>query len=321
MEFVFSLRATEGDHAVLVRLDQPEEGQECPITRERIAEYELHFLPGVTWHEKMPLLRRMTLPCKHSFSAMALVYHFVKSRMSCPLCRGGSKHPMSATSLPEHFKRRMMVQVAAERERARDEEERDSMAEVLRLVREDGSAHLFMQAHRLVLTVYAYDLGDAFMPVGVCEYPLEVQTEYVEGGGARMCALLNRGHVRQLATNMRNLGHPDGFVFVVGTRSLDGAVVLLDRSRHVSLAGMTGLGAPQRVPGQYDLMAGFELNVTARDGAREVAHLQWSLPEEHFLTIARLRVMWAAPEVLALSAASTPVVPRADSPVEVIEVD
>ena len=284
-----TLRACEGDYRVLARLDAPECGEACPISQEPMAEYDLEFLPGVTWSERSPAHRRLTLPCKHAFSAMAVAYHFAKNSMECPLCRAGCGAPMSPACLPRHFKESLLLRLEAERVRERDEEERENLAEVLLLVREEVIGNLetfsmFMRAHRITLTVYAYEVGDAFMPAGVCEYPLEVS--YLGGARGLMSASLPRASVRTLATNLRLLGRPGGYVFVVGTRSLEGAVVLLDRSPYTELAGLVG-GV---VKGLTDL-ADFEVGLLESGGRRAISSLKWTLKEEHFLLLARARVV------------------------------
>lgn len=281
-----TLSACEGGYQVAARLDEPGRGEACPISQDPMAEYDLEFLPGVTWSERHPTYRRLTLPCSHAFSAMAVTYHFAKNGMQCPLCRTGEGVPMAPACLPRHFRESVLLRLEAERARERDEEERANLAEVLLLVREEVIGNpqtfsMFMRAHRITLTVYAYDIGDSFMPAGVCEYPLEVSA--TGDAGDLLCASLPRASVRALTTNLRMLGRPSGYVFVVGTRSLEGAVVLLDRSPYTELVE----GA---VKGLTDL-AGFEVGLLESGGRRDIASLKWILKEEHFLLLARARVM------------------------------
>jgi hypothetical protein len=302
MNPVFLLRASEGAHSVRVGLDRPVEGEECPIAREPIAEYDLPFLIGTTWLHGNDVLRCMSLPCGHRFSAMALAYHFMKNSMSCPLCRDGCKQTMARTCLPSHFKLTLLGHLAAESARERDEAERENLAEAMRIVREEvagrpGSFLAFMRWHRITLTVYAYEAGDPQFPRAVCEYPMEVSLE----GGGQISASLSRDSLRQLVVNLRLLDNPTGFVFVVGTRSLEGAVVLLDRSPY-ALVGSLG-----RVGG-LTFLAHFEV---ATQG-QELSGVRWVLSEAHFLALARLRVLASAPEIVVdveaelLSANATP---------------
>lgn len=105
----------ETSHWRVVGLSVPGADEECPITQEPMATYDLEFLPGVTFRKEEPHYRRMQLECGHAFSAMALTYHFFKNGMLCPLCRSGSDERLSVACVPNHFRKNMQKRLAVER--------------------------------------------------------------------------------------------------------------------------------------------------------------------------------------------------------------
>jgi len=111
----FPMRTSSEEYAITVELRIPSADEECPITQEPMLTYDLEFLQHVSFIPELPLFRKLTLPCSHSFSAMAITYHFLKNSMQCPLCRTGSKLPLGPLYIPEHFRADMQAKVAAER--------------------------------------------------------------------------------------------------------------------------------------------------------------------------------------------------------------
>lgn len=94
-----------------VKLGPATEADICPLTLGPAAEDELEFLPGVSYLPGLPHIRLMTLPCKHSFGAMSLVYHFAQQGMRCPCCRSGVDTRIAAQSIPQHFRNAMLRRV------------------------------------------------------------------------------------------------------------------------------------------------------------------------------------------------------------------
>lgn len=111
------LRGQNGQR-LRVRLAPAAEADTCPLTMGPAAEDELDFLPGVSYLPGLPHVRLMTLPCRHSFGAMSLVYHFARQNMLCPCCRRGVDAPIAAASIPQHFRAALTRRVD---EAARDE--------------------------------------------------------------------------------------------------------------------------------------------------------------------------------------------------------
>ena len=114
-KFRFPMCNESDDHGITVEVSIPSADEECPITQELMQSYDLEFLPNTTFISGYPAYRKLTLPCGHSFSAMALTYHFHKNCMQCPLCRVGSKQPLAPLYIPEHFRAPLQDRVVIER--------------------------------------------------------------------------------------------------------------------------------------------------------------------------------------------------------------
>lgn len=81
-----------GNYTVDVTLDEAKGVCEiCPITSEHIADCSLTD-QLVTQASPMQVVE---LACNHRFNAMALIYHWMYSRMTCPLCNAGKDTQLS----------------------------------------------------------------------------------------------------------------------------------------------------------------------------------------------------------------------------------
>lgn len=110
-------------YTIEVVLSIPEAEEECPLTLDSIAESKLPFL-DVPFLPDRPNHTKLTLPCKHSFSAMTLLYNFCKNKMVCPCCRAGEDVQADTACLPTHFRTEFntRIQETIESERVQDEE-------------------------------------------------------------------------------------------------------------------------------------------------------------------------------------------------------
>ena len=101
---------SEDSQSMCVLLCAPDANDECPLTLDPIADDSLSFLGDVgcsklkSFYKHAPVLRKMTLPCGHSFGALNLVYHFARNSMFCPCCRDGLSGRLRASSLPLHLR-------------------------------------------------------------------------------------------------------------------------------------------------------------------------------------------------------------------------
>jgi hypothetical protein len=99
---------------------------ECPILQDAIATAKLEICP-YPFLAAAPTYTAMTLPCKHTFHAMALVYHWARSgNVQCPVCRAGpgKGQCLAMNRLPSEWKYSMAARVRRERRQDRAEEER-----------------------------------------------------------------------------------------------------------------------------------------------------------------------------------------------------
>lgn len=99
---------------------------ECPILQDAIATAKLEICP-YPFLANFPTYAAMTLPCKHTFHAMALVYHWARSgNVQCPVCRSGpgKGQSLSMNRLPKEWKYSMAARIRRERKKDHADEER-----------------------------------------------------------------------------------------------------------------------------------------------------------------------------------------------------
>ena len=112
---------SEDNQSLSVFLGVPDADDECPLTLDPISQDSLSFLGDVScsklksFYKHVPALRKMTMPCGHSFGALNLIYHFARNTMCCPCCRNGVRGKLQASSLPLHL--RGPIQNRTQRER------------------------------------------------------------------------------------------------------------------------------------------------------------------------------------------------------------
>ena len=211
--------------SLCLTLTEPERGEECPITMDPIAEYRLPFyLPEpCTLLLSRPKLTKATLPCGHGFNALALVYHFTKNSMTCPICRAGhDKVQMGEQSVPPHLRRAFSQHL----ERVRAEETReqiaaDAIAATRALEREVWSMGLMSGASlpvtRVMLTLHAFHSLDDGSTAGWAQ-ELPLTSSLIPGG----LAFVSYGYsLRQANLNLRLLlSRPTAFEIAVGLQNM-----------------------------------------------------------------------------------------------------
>lgn len=111
-------------HTIDIVMSIPDPGDECPLTLDLIADSKLPFMPDATFIRGRPKHTKLTLPCKHSFSALTLLYSFCKNNMVCPCCRAGEDVRADPNCLPIHLRTefKAQIQTTLEAERRQDEE-------------------------------------------------------------------------------------------------------------------------------------------------------------------------------------------------------
>ena len=98
--------------------------EECPILQDPIATATLENFPRPFLTEH-PTYTAVTLQCKHTFHAMALIYHWARSKsVLCPVCRAGPKGQNLAMSrLPNDWKYSMSARIKREHRQDQIQEE------------------------------------------------------------------------------------------------------------------------------------------------------------------------------------------------------
>ena len=285
-----------------IALSKPSEGEECGITLEPIAEARLDFLPAdanpspVATHAGREL-RKATLPCGHSFSAVAVLYHFAKNGMRCPNCRAGVEARMTPQSIPQHLRAAFVGHIERESEAERQEQVHNDMRLATELLEREvnGSSGASFYLDRVVVSVYAYDGMDSLAPVSVQALPLRMMRAPgdrslggASGGGrsswtgARSPSPSRSGSsptlsfeaagysCRQLSINLRLMGADvRAFELVVGARDIfDGLVMLCRTARFPA----------ERGSGLVECVGhGLALDVRSSDGRLE--GVGWTVPQ------------------------------------------
>jgi hypothetical protein len=122
-----------------VCLEVPGPDEECPLTLSPMSEDCLDFLqPTTTWFSAFPSVRKMTLPCGHSFGALNLLYHFARRNMLCPCCRAGLNSPLTIQSVPAHFRMIFSSKVSSELSADNEEVSSDNARAAAALQGEDS---------------------------------------------------------------------------------------------------------------------------------------------------------------------------------------
>lgn len=164
-----------------LRLTTPEPGEECSITMEPMSEYRLPFVPASfkKGHliKDQPALTKATLPCGHSFCALAVLYHFAKNSMTCPCCRAGhSNEKMGEQSVPQHIRKFFSKHLANNRAEEAREQIRSDAALAARMLQHEVRYEMMpLPMTRMVLSLSAFssmEPSSAQDPMLVLELPL-----------------------------------------------------------------------------------------------------------------------------------------------------
>ena len=92
LQFVTKSRRKDSPKEIHFSLFEAHGDLICPLTQKPINKSDLDFLQGVTVCDVKPNHRGLRLACDHSFSAMALVFHWAYNRtVACPVCGRGHK--------------------------------------------------------------------------------------------------------------------------------------------------------------------------------------------------------------------------------------
>lgn len=231
--------STQKALSLKLALSEPEQGEECSISLENIAEYRLPFMPDETKEckppgilEHQPHLTKATLACGHGFNGMALLYHFAKNSMTCPCCRAGHAGVvMGEKSIPHHVRNAFLTHLAKVRaEDSREQLLTDSLEAARILEQEVVRFEAVLPVTRVVLILYAYESLDSTNPVLSLELPLTSSLTL------NTLAFVSSGYcLRQLGINLRFMPMPvTAYELAVGVRNLmEGDIMLFKTVRFV----------------------------------------------------------------------------------------
>jgi len=234
--------AVKNAKSICMIATEPAPGEECVISLCPMAEFRLDFISQNDQHclfKDSPALTKASLPCGHSFSAMALLYHFAKNSMSCPCCRAGHTERMGEQSIPAHLRRSFAHQLAKAREEERRERLLEDSAAVANILSEEVNVFLetFVETSRLYLIIYAYENMSSITPLICLDLPLSCSPR----PGIPTLEFTSSGFcVRQLAINLRTIQpRPAAFeAVIVATRDVFGASVQLFRSERFEIGSL-----------------------------------------------------------------------------------
>ena len=284
-----SLNFSRDKGLIEIQLSKPDEGEECAITLEPIAEARLDFLP-TDKHVAGPSLRKATLPCGHSFSALAVLYHFAKNGMRCPSCRAGVEARMTPQSIPHHLRAAFVAHMEREADKERDEQVLADMRVAADMLESEVNGGPSFYLDRVVVFVYAFEAMDSLAPVSAQTIPLRMMPAHGDrsraggsgpsssaGSTSASTSLMrfeSAGYsCRQVGINLRLMGADvRAYELVVGTRDLfDGVVMLCRTARFPAVQGQ----------GQLQCHGGGELHVAAREHSLE--RVEWAVNKEDFM--------------------------------------
>lgn len=283
---------------IVLKLTAPEPDEECSITMEPMSDYRLPFIPEKFKQHHLikdrPALTKATLPCGHSFSALALVYHFLKNSMTCPCCRAGpANERMGEQFVPSHIRRYFSKQLALSRtEEEQEQITHDAMAAAQLLHHEVSYEILSMPVTRMVLSLSAFTSGDRSSspdPTLALELPLTSSLTM----GSMECVSYGYS-LHQLNLNLSILPVPiSAFELGIGVRSLhrnEWGSVGLFRTVRFSVqedAGATwnSATAPRLIPamgGDPRLNIEVRMFPTHRVGNPQFARIAWRIGVQEF---------------------------------------
>jgi hypothetical protein len=289
-----------------LQLSMPEAGEECPVTCEAIADYQLEFLPCEPRQcviPSQPQLTKATLPCGHSFSALAIVYHFAKNCMQCPCCRAGHDSLMALQSVPVHLRKGFKRHLDQQREEDRREQASADLQAATQLFESEvteGGPHSpsVIYLNRVLVIAYAYDSMESVSPRSVQAVPLPLTRErdgredgWRSRSGSSASPSSTRGEetlafessgysCRQINHNLRAMGvDAAAYELVVATRDIDDGLVLLCRSQRFEADNREDV---RLVPAQASAVDDSRLKVLCNGSIQRVG---WSVPTHSFIRL------------------------------------
>lgn len=216
-----------------VSLSIPNDDEECPMTLDSIKNYRLDFAENLYIDINNPSITKMTLPCGHSFSAMASIYYFCRHGLECPLCRCGVKVRLDGMCLPVHIRDTITQQVDKKDNEERMEEEQQNYRDTLAIMVSDMEYDFdgFCEDHTILLVVYCFNETEELVPL--VSFDFELKAHMV---GNVLQFSMQRSDLRQLTRSLHNVAPLSIVQFAVGIKGAH--FIFLDRSVKVDVSNL-----------------------------------------------------------------------------------
>lgn len=274
--------------SLTIRLSEPSPGEECSIGLEPIASFRLSFMPpdhkGCVI-EDQPALTKASLPCGHGFNAMALLYHFAKHSMTCPICRAGhAKVQMGELSIPSHVR----AWFARHLEGVRADENREQIATdaiaAARILEQEVRIGVSLPMTRVVLLLYPYaSLENSAEPI------LEMGLPLTSSLTLDILAFASSGYsLAQMNLNLlRFARRPLAFEIGVGIQNLIHGGLLLFRTNRFSVDGPASrmVFAQGTIAGAPGTVAGEPMAIQVESLGGVFSRLSWTVSVSTFSSI------------------------------------
>lgn len=249
-------------------------GEECPMMLESMDDFRLDFAKQMVVVEGNPGKCKITLPCKHSFSALACLYYFARKGMRCPMCRDGCDTALDFDCLPIHMRQTMREHVVKTNIEERIEEEAETTREVMEMyfneIENDFGG--FIDTHRVVLVAYCYDDSMSVNPLVSFDYDLvsDIVDEELQMS-------IPRGSLRNFTRSIARVAPMEVVQFAIGMRGPRNDFVFLDRSPKIELKQLSvintllGIGLGQ-----------FVIETLRGEDTKVFANFKWCITLDNF---------------------------------------
>jgi hypothetical protein len=236
---VIKFMGTENQYVSKAVLSEPlhhPEEEQCAMTLENMATYDLPFAPGCTFMEDKPHLRKLTLECGHAFSAMACIYYFCKTHMRCPLCRTGSDCMLDISTLPVHLRDSLSTHLSKQRKEDEDEQilEDEQMGREFFAQQFTVTNIRYHLQRRFFVTMYCYANFEDIAPL--CSMECDIDCRSTE---SEITVSMPRHALRKISNDLKNIPIITAVQFAVGLRMLPTEFIFLDRTATLALQAMS----------------------------------------------------------------------------------
>jgi len=273
----FEILYGQNGKKIRVRLEVPKENEECPLTLGPIVEDSLEFLTeNARWYPAFPDVKKMQLPCGHSFGALNILYHFARRNMLCPCCRSGVNSQLSIPCIPLNLRNILSAKVKAEIDK--DEEEQIAADAAVAASAANnaftiGVRYIALHESGNVRLIMCFHGADTVNNVVSIEVPLEAEVGIPQG----MTAFgLPAGPYRTLIESQLSDESVAGFSLKTFMQSSSGRIFTLG-STYVVPINRQQNRVSQSIPTMGGIST-FELDMINHQGRVTLTGLQWRNP-------------------------------------------